>query len=309
MPSAEELLDIADRLYALEPGEFTAARDAAVKEHRGDKELAAAIKKLKKPSLAAWAVNVLVRREDEQIGEVLGLGESLRAAAESLDGEELRALTRQRRQLTAALTSTARTLAREYGLRLTPAVSDQVDGVLNAALLDPVAAEVVRSGLVLSAFTSTGVSEVDVPAVCAVPEAVGSWIARPTEAPETPEDHAPPRLKVVPDTAVRLEAARERVEEAAAALTQATAELDEAESSLKDLQARRLQLGQEMDELQRRLAELEESVDEVEEDIEEAETARNDAGAAARTARAEQEAAEAEVTRLEQKAATERQDS
>ena len=138
----------------------------------GDKELAARVKKLKKPSVAAWAVNLLVRRESEQIDSVLGLAEQLRAAAEALDGDELRALTRQRRQLTTALASSARSLAREAGVRLTGPVVDQVEGMLTAAMLDPVAAQVVRTGRVVTAFTSTGVSELDVDGVVAVPEAL-----------------------------------------------------------------------------------------------------------------------------------------
>ena len=60
--AADPLLAAADRLYGLTLAEFTPARDALVKEHRGDKELAARLKALKKPSLAAWVVNLLVRR-------------------------------------------------------------------------------------------------------------------------------------------------------------------------------------------------------------------------------------------------------
>ena len=172
------LLEIADRLYAEPLADFTPARDAAAKEAAngadGDKQLGAKVKALKKPSIAAWAVNVLVRREGAQIDQVLALGESLRAAAESMAGEQLRTLTRQRRQLTHALADTARELAREHDVRLTAAAVDQVEGMLTAAMLDPVAARVVRSGLVLTAFTSTGVSDVDVSEVCAVPEAVGA---------------------------------------------------------------------------------------------------------------------------------------
>ena len=72
------LLDVAERLYAGPAEEFTEARNAAAKGV--DKALAAEIKKLKKPSVAAWAVNLLVRSETEQIDSVLALAESLRAA-------------------------------------------------------------------------------------------------------------------------------------------------------------------------------------------------------------------------------------
>jgi uncharacterized protein YdcH (DUF465 family) len=294
MPSADPLVEVADRLYALQPADFTAARDAAAKEARDDKELAGRVKKLKRPSIAGWAVNLLVRREGGQIEQVLALGESLRAAAESLDGDELRALTRQRRQLTAALTGTARSLAREYDVRLTDSVADQVEGTLNAALLDPVAAEVVRSGLVLAAFSATGLSEVDVAAVCAVPDAVGAWTAKATE----PEHHEPPTLTVVPDTHLKIGAARERLDRATEAVERAQADVAEATGSVERLQARRLQLREEIDELQRRLAELEEDVDSVDEDIDDAEAAREEAAGALDDSRGERDAARAALDDL-----------
>ena len=196
--SADRLLEIADRLYAEPLPAFTGFRDAAAKAaasgEGADKELAARVKALKKPSVAAWAINLLVRREAEQIDQVLALGESLRAAAESMAGDDLRALTRQRRQLTNALAGTARDLAREQDVRLTGAVVDQVEGMLTAAMLDPVAAGVVRSGLVLTAFTSTGVSDIDVDAVCAVPEALGPDVGHRASSTE----RAAPSLHLVP---------------------------------------------------------------------------------------------------------------
>lgn len=298
--AAGSLLEVADRLYAEPLAGFTPARDAAAKAagqgEDADRELAARIKALRKPSIAAWAVNLLVRREGEQIDQVLALGESLRAAAESMAGEELRALTRQRRQLTHALADTARDLAREEGSRLTPAVVDQVEGVLTAAMLDPVAAAVVRSGLVLTAFTSTGVSEVDVAEVCAVPEAVGAEVAHRASATE----RAAPSLRLVPeDDRVRREAAQDRVEEAVRAVDEARADLAQVERTVEDLQARRLQLQGEIDELRRRLATLEDDVDGVDEDLEEADAGRDEAAAAVEEAQAELDAARKALAALE----------
>lgn len=277
--SSEQLLEVADRLYAEPLAEFTAARDAAAKA-AGDKAMSTRIKALKKPSTAAWAVNLLVRREAEQIDQVLELGASLRAAAESMAGDELRALTRQRRQLTHALADTARDLAREHDVRLTAAVVDQVEGMLTAAMLDPVAAQVVRSGLVLTAFTSTGISELDVEAVSAVPEAIGELGHRATAT-----ERAAPSLHLVPeDERLRREAAEEAVEEATRAVDEAREELDQVAANVKDLHASRLQLQGEIDELRRRLASLEDDVDGVDEDLEEAEGAQEDAEAALREA-------------------------
>ena len=51
-----ELVQIADELYALSPGDFTPARDAKAKELKGS-ELSGQVKKLKKPSVAAWVLN------------------------------------------------------------------------------------------------------------------------------------------------------------------------------------------------------------------------------------------------------------
>ena len=108
-----ELLEIADELYGLSLPEFTPARDARAKELKGT-PLAAQVKALRKPSTAAWVVNLLVRRETEQVEQVLAVGAALREAQASMSGDELRALTRQRRQLTAAVTTQAR------GSRRTP---------------------------------------------------------------------------------------------------------------------------------------------------------------------------------------------
>jgi hypothetical protein len=297
----DELTQIADRLYAGSADAFTDARNAAAKEC-GDKALAARIKKLKKPSVAAWAINVLVRRETAQIDSVLELAESLRAAAEALDGDELRALTRQRRQLTTALASTARSLARDSGVRLTGPVVDQVEGMLNAAMLDPVAAKAVRTGRVLAAFTSTGVSELDVDSVVAVPEDLDVQ-AVPVEGPADGDNEddgtsTPVELHVVPDDGAKVAAAEDALEEAAARVTEAEQELAEVEQSVDALNARRLQLQGEADELRRRLAAIEDDVDQVDDELEEAGEARDDARAVLEEAERTRAAAEKALARL-----------
>ncbi len=297
----DELTSIADSLYAGPAEAFTDARNAAAREC-GDKALAAQVKKLKKPSVAAWAVNLLVRRESGQIDSVLQLAESLRAAAEALDGDELRALTRQRRQLTTALASSARSLARDAGVRLTGPVVEQVEGMLNAAMLDPVAAQVVRTGRVVTAFTSTGVSELDVESVVALPESLEVQ-ATPVEAPEEgaedgEEDPSPVGLRVVPDDGVKLAAAEDAVEETTGQVAEAEQELAEIEGSVESLNARRLQLQGEADELRRRLAGIEDDVDQVDDELEEAEEAKAEARAALEDAQRARARAEEALARL-----------
>ena len=295
----DELTEIADRLYAGPADGFTDARNAAAKGIE-DKALAAQVKKLKKPSVAAWSVNLLVRRESAQIDSVLELAEQLRAAAEALDGDELRALTRQRRQLTTALASTARSLARDAGVRLTGPVVEQVEGMLNAAMIDPVAAQAVRTGRVLSAFTSTGVSELDVTSVVALPDALDVQ-ASPVDGPVEDEDEdeeTTAGLHVVPDDGARLAGAEDALEEAAGQVVAAEKDVAEVDGSIESLNARRLQLQGEADELRRRLAAIEDDVDQVDEDLEEAEDTRDDAQAVLREAKEAQAAAEEAVARL-----------
>ncbi len=112
--------------------------------------------------MAAWVVNLFVRRESAQVEQVIAVGTALREAQEGMDGAELRALTKQRRQLTSAVTQQARSLAKDEGVKVTQAVADQVEATLTAVMLDPACAQAVRSGLLTAALSSTGVDTSDV---------------------------------------------------------------------------------------------------------------------------------------------------
>lgn len=70
-----------DALYRLLPGEFTAARNALVKELKaaGEKELAAKVQKLGKPTVAAWAVNQLALQEAQALREFFAASDALKA--------------------------------------------------------------------------------------------------------------------------------------------------------------------------------------------------------------------------------------
>jgi hypothetical protein len=289
------LLEIADELYGLDLGDFTPARDARAKELKGT-DLATPVKALRKPSTAAWVINLLVRHETAQVDQVLAVGAALREAQAAMSGEELRALTRQRRQLTAAVTTQARSVARDRGLKVTEAVADQVEATLTAAMVDEGCAAAVRSGLLVTALAATGVDEVDLAGAVAVPEALGfQATARPAEEPARPE------LRVVPDPdagAKARAAAEELLEQAEEALAGAQGEHDEAASAYADLEARSLQLQAEMDELRGRLAELESQAEEVDDELEEAEDARTEAESALAEARRERDAARAALEQL-----------
>jgi hypothetical protein len=299
---ADPLLQLADELYSLPLADFTPARDAMVKERKAskdaaDKELAARVKALRKPSVAAWVVNLLVRREAAQVDQVLQVGVALREAQANLAGDELRALTRQRRQLTSAVTTQARRLAREEGLKVTEAVADQVEATLTAAMVDETAARAVRSGMLVAAMTATGVGEVDVAGAVAAPEALG-FEAASREAPPVPR----PELHVVPDpeadTKAR-KAADERLAEAEAELAGAVEAERAAATDVEALEARTLQLQAEIDELKGRIAEIEAALEETDDELADAEDVRAEAQESRRAAELVLEAARKSRARLD----------
>lgn len=293
-----ELLAVADELYAVSPAAFTAARDAKAKELKGT-DLAPRVKALRKPSTAAWVVNLLVRRETEQVDQLLNVGAALREAQAAMSAGELRTLTKQRRQVTAAVTQQARSLAAEAGHKVTQTVADQVEATLTAAMVDAECGRALRSGLLVAPLRTTGVepmAEEDLAAALALPDALG-FAATAREAPEP----RPPELRVVPDPDAEAKAraaARERRDQAVAAYDEAAAAHAEAVGDVDRLSARSLQLQAELDELRRRVADLEAELDEVDDELGDAEDVRDEAAAALRTATAERDAALAAYERL-----------
>lgn len=272
---SQELLDIADELYALTLPEFTPARDARAKELKGEGDIAKQVKALKKPSLAAWVLNLFVRRESGQVDQVLAVGEALRAAQANMSGDELRALTKQRRQLTAAVTQQARSLATEQGVKVTQAVADQVEATLTAAMVDAECGQAVRSGLLVSALATTGVDEVELARAVALPEALGfAATAREAEPARRPDLHVVPDPEA--DQLIRT-AAVEQLEEAQEEVAEAQTAYDEAVAEVDKLEAHTLQVQSEIEELKRTLAELEAKYDEVDDELGDAEDVRTGA--------------------------------
>ena len=94
----------AEDLYGLPREEFTRARNDLARELRqaGEREASEEVKRLAKPSQAAWAINQVVRRHPDAAAELLDLAARLRdAQAVALDGDasELREVSRQERDV------------------------------------------------------------------------------------------------------------------------------------------------------------------------------------------------------------------
>ncbi len=145
--------EAAEQLYALSPGEFTAARNRLVKE-TGDKEIG----KLRKPTVLAWAVNQVVRSHPGEIGELLAVGEEMRAAWASGDGDALAALGPRR---SAAVAKVSRLVMKAASGRLnSPAELEQT---LDAAIVDADAADQVRAGRLAGPLRYSGFVPTSVP--------------------------------------------------------------------------------------------------------------------------------------------------
>lgn len=166
--------DVVDELYVLAPGDFVGRRDELAKAARagGDKTLAAAARRLKRPTTSAWALNLLSRQEPDLVEQLLELGEALRQAQSGLDGTALRELDTQRRAVVGALARRAGALAAQHGHDLDPELTRQVEQSLGAALADPDMRAAVTSGQLVKPVSVVGFGvEVDPDAV-AVPALV-----------------------------------------------------------------------------------------------------------------------------------------
>src|SRR4051794_16970638 len=160
------------RLYEEPPDGFVAARTAAINDAKqaGDRDAAKRLAALKKPTVAAWVVNLLALRRPDLIEELVDLSTALRDAQRGLDGDQLRELNGQRRQVVSALVGAARKLAvealtSESGARAEPAKlpMGEVEATLTAALAEPAVAAQVRTGRLIRAATYAGFGEVPRP--------------------------------------------------------------------------------------------------------------------------------------------------
>jgi len=153
-----DINSVADELYSLPPEEFTAARNVTEKEANaiGDRQLAAAIHRLRKPSMGAWLANQLVREHPGEVQSFVDLGAALREATAMLSGDQLRELGKQRRQLVYALMQQARGLANAAGHKVSQDTAGRLEDTLHVALADERAAAQLRAGQLTDTLQGEG---------------------------------------------------------------------------------------------------------------------------------------------------------
>ncbi|MEU8108031.1 hypothetical protein AB0C18_30405 [Nonomuraea muscovyensis] len=170
-----DLDEVAGRLYALPPPEFTAAREAEARaaKEAGDVRLAREITRLRKPTVSAWAVNKAAREHPGALGELLELGEELRRAWREQDAGALAELTRRR----GAVSGRVGRLVTE-GAGLSAAAATEVDQTLDAAVVDADAAAQVRAGRLVRPLSYSGFAPAPEPAARAGSARSGAGQAR-----------------------------------------------------------------------------------------------------------------------------------
>jgi len=152
-----------EELFELPLDEFTAARNALARRlrHEGDAETAEQVRGLTKPSVAAWAVNQLARREPEGVRSLLNVAARLRSAQErSLQGEraadELRAAQAEEREVIRGLAQRAGELLRENDRPASGTTLEKVSSLLRAAAVGEPGRTALREGRLTGDVEVTG---------------------------------------------------------------------------------------------------------------------------------------------------------
>ncbi|GAA4498762.1 hypothetical protein GCM10023191_044500 [Actinoallomurus oryzae] len=268
--------EAADELYGVLPSEFTATRKRLAGELPRDD--ARRLTAMRRPTVPAWAVNLLVR--DDAVGPVLELGERMRAAWS--EGGDLTALDRERDSVVDDLVRRARTLADEAGRPLSDAFADEVDETLRAAIADPSAAEAVRAGRLDHPLRHAGFGPFGAAAPPARPK------PPPRRTKKAREDDEAARKEREDGEAARRERERRERQERERRAERARAAEREAEEAERSL----AEWASSVEEARRRLADAERDLDDLRRRVHEAEARQTDLSRRAQVAEREHRRAE-----------------
>lgn len=166
MPDVED----ADDLYRLAPEEFTAARDALARRLRAakERERADAVKKLRRPSALAWALNQVARSDAGLIAAVLSAGNEVKEALGRGDGAAMRDAEKSMRKASDAVVDAASRVLGDAGHGPTDDARSRLATTLRAALIDADVADRLRAGTLERDVELAGLGLEDV-AVAATP--------------------------------------------------------------------------------------------------------------------------------------------
>jgi hypothetical protein len=152
---ADPVDEVAGRLYGLPLEDFTRERDAAARELRKEKErdAAAVVAKLPKPTQAAWAANALARERRDLVDDLLAAGDALREAQEAAvaghGADALRDATAAERAAVDALMTAAKDLE-PGGRKPTVATLEKLRTTLEAVATDDDVRATLEQGRVVA---------------------------------------------------------------------------------------------------------------------------------------------------------------
>lgn len=224
--AASDLEDVLDDLYTTPPPDFVARRTelAAAAKASGRAEDARRIQAAHRPTLAAWAVNLLLRSQPAESRRFLELGRALREAYRTLDADGIKELSEQRRSIVSALSRQAAQLAHAAGHRLSDSAQQDIASTLGAVLADQDAADQWVTGRLEHALTP--------------PSTFPSGTAPAADAPrDAPKRTAASSSQTRARTRAKDDLADQRRRERQEELAQARKAAREAERSLRDRRA------------------------------------------------------------------------
>jgi len=276
---------ILDELYTTPPSDFVTRRETAAAAARtaGQVDDARRIHAARRPTLAAWAANLLLRSQPEESRQFLELGQALREAYQALDADGLKDLSAQRRHVVSALSQQAAELAGEAGYRLSQSVRQDLEETLRAVLADPDAADQWVGGRLVNALTP--------------PSDFRPGTAPPTGRPRTRSRPAPPtEARASKDElAQRRRARQEQLDRAQKAAEAAEQRLREQHARRADADAELRRARKRTEQARQRMSAAEEQMRQAREEAQTAEHGQHQAeehsrSAADALARAEREA-------------------
>lgn len=150
-------------LYAGEFDDFVPRRAALAKRAKdaGEADLAKQVLACRKPTRAAWLVNLLAVAEPEQLAEALELGEALAQAHREASGSQLRELSAARTRTVNALARRAGELGSEHDYQAPASAIGEVAETIQTALADPELARGIRTGTMTASVRAAGFGPVD----------------------------------------------------------------------------------------------------------------------------------------------------
>jgi hypothetical protein len=245
-------------LYGLPLERFVPERAALAKALRGEgrRDEAAEAAKLAKPSIAAWAVNQLVRTQRTAVDELFEAGDTLRGAQDDViagrgDARALREAAERERQAVAVLMEAARGLFGSQGKGLTAPMLERVADTLHAVALDAEARQQAQDGCLTQELRHVGLGG-------GGPTAGRARRASAAAAPKAaPKPNKEDRARLAEERAAREREAARRAERLAAAREAealARRESDRAQRALAVAEERRQRAAEALSEAEDELA-------------------------------------------------------